>query len=953
MKSAFTRLLLITCILALTTIILFADSIIPKVHADYCSGTIQCGKNEWVYRCSISGEVCPYLNVGFSCGLGKGTCGGGANECNLSLLTMNCNALTNQSDCVSATVLDCASRCSISAERPCSWITCSDTDQGCAAYGCAAGTRRICNNCTGCQCVTDSSCGGGGGPTSTPGGPTPTPTPTPSSCIVTTGDNTNCGCVTVNGDPNNLVVGNTYTFTAGYDKATSQQFRILSGTGVGCNKVYTKSYPVGTPPSFTWTPDTAGAFTASCRSSRAGVWACSGNAECVIPEASDSLCAGPAANLALNVVGVPTPTPVPGTIKVRAMVVSAADTSCTAIRASATGVTGTVQQFSPSSTSQPTPITQSGTTYATFSSVPPGSYTLNPQPPAGYVFARSCWADALSATAGEGISQTLAASDTVTWDVGYTVGSPWAQIQGGDIYASATLRSYIPVLTSFTGTGGTITTSGGYTTHTFTGSGTFTPNGAGNVEVLVVGGGGGGGVSDSTNRNAGGGGGGGVIYNSSLAVTAGSYPVTVGPGGDGTIGSGAGGDDPNQRIGGNSIFSTITASGGGGGGSGGAGSGGGGGSGGGAGRNHTADSGTGISGQGNNGGVGAAGTTVTSGGGGGGGAGSVGSAGTTSVGGAGGSGYASSISGSSFAYGGGGGGGRSSGSGGAGSTSGGAGAGSDAAGTAGTANTGGGGGGSAASSSVTRYGGNGGSGVVIIRYPTPTGNRSFILDGTGGYPGVATYGQNFTFDGTGVTLGQAWASSKNWLVNDTARSIDYYQLMYTQFGGTPATVDYVNPVSPISKPSSRVAPYYVTGDMTTSGNWVVANGNYVFIVNGNLTIAGTITITGTGFVSFIVNGDITIAPAVGGLYTSSTPVVEGVYITSPGHTFSTGVGSTGHERFVGRGIFIAGNFLLQRDIGTAGNPTISSELFIYNPQLLLRMPEAMKQMSVSWQEVAP
>ena len=128
--------------------VLFFSYYTPQVYADYCSGTINCGKNEWVYRCSISGDDCSFQSVGLSCGIGKGTCGGGANECNLSLLTMNCNSLTNQSDCVSATVLDCASKCSISAERPCTWITCSDTDQGCAAYGCAAGTRRICNSCT-------------------------------------------------------------------------------------------------------------------------------------------------------------------------------------------------------------------------------------------------------------------------------------------------------------------------------------------------------------------------------------------------------------------------------------------------------------------------------------------------------------------------------------------------------------------------------------------------------------------------------------------------------------------------------------------------------------------------------------------------------------------------------------------------------------------------------------
>ncbi len=56
---------------------------------------------------------------------------------------------------------------------------------------------------------------------------------------------------------------------------------------------------------------------------------------------------------------------------------------------------------------------------------------------------------------------------------------------------------------SVTATGGTITEVGGYRIHTFTTSGTFTPNGGMNVEYLIVAGGGSGGA-----RHSGGGGGG-------------------------------------------------------------------------------------------------------------------------------------------------------------------------------------------------------------------------------------------------------------------------------------------------------------------------------------------------------------------------------------------------------------------------------------------------------------
>ena len=260
-------------------------------------------------------------------------------------------------------------------------------------------------------------------------------------------------------------------------------------------------------------------------------------------------------------------------------------------------------------------------------------------------------------------------------------------------------------------TGGAVTFSGGYTIHTFTSNGTFTPSGSGNVEYLVVGGGGGGG-----SFIGGGGGAGGMRTGSAFAVTAQSYPITVGAGGA---------IDAN---GGDSVFSTITASGGGKGGLYMAGSGGSGGSGGGgAGTDGVTSTSSGGAGntpaaspsQGNNGG---GATSQVGGGGGGGGAGAGGANSPGSGNGAaGGNGTASSISGSAVTYAGGGGGGTrsyNSGTGGAGGAGGG-GAGGGVGGTAvaGTANTGGGGGGHGFIDGQSAAAG--GSGIVIIRYPTP------------------------------------------------------------------------------------------------------------------------------------------------------------------------------------------------------------------------------------------
>ena len=290
--------------------------------------------------------------------------------------------------------------------------------------------------------------------------------------------------------------------------------------------------------------------------------------------------------------------------------------------------------------------------------------------------------------------------------------------------------------------GNSLTTSGNFKIHTFTGPGTFTVTWAGNsagsntVDYLVIAGGGGGGTSGNSGSSHGGSGGGAGGYRfsdgtasgcyttapsplaplgaSALPVSAQGYPITVGSGG-------AGRGHPSSSSGsqgGTSTFSTISSAGGGGGGSrapSGGSDGGDGGSGGGANTGSAVGSGNTppvSPPQGNNGG-GTGGPQ--NGGGGGGGAGAVGET-AGGDGGDGGAGITSCISASPVGRGGGGGGGTSPGnSAGTATDGGGVGRNSAAHGEAGTDNTGGGGGGSSAFPNSSD-GGNGGSGIVIIRY---------------------------------------------------------------------------------------------------------------------------------------------------------------------------------------------------------------------------------------------
>jgi hypothetical protein len=330
--------------------------------------------------------------------------------------------------------------------------------------------------------------------------------------------------------------------------------------------------------------------------------------------------------------------------------------------------------------------------------------------------------------------------------------------QGWQIVGAAT-DSDLPRPAFVTATGGTITTSGNFKIHTFTGPGTFCVSDAGNadgsntVDYLVVAGGGSGAGGDNGVRGGGGGAGGyressgaasGCYTRSPLGACVSALPVTV-QGYPITVGGGASTPGPNTPInspagagnqGSNSVFSTITSTGGGGGSTYCGSNTRTGGSGGGGGSSPNAPERAAGAGntppvtpaQGKDGGTGTpyAGAPLNSSGGGGGGATVAGSNGSGEDGGAGGAGATSSINGTPTQRGGGGGGGGSTSHEGPGTFGGGTGGGSspptgNSAGVAGTANTGGGGGGgssrmNAAPSNPNVPGSAGGSGIVVIRY---------------------------------------------------------------------------------------------------------------------------------------------------------------------------------------------------------------------------------------------
>jgi hypothetical protein len=217
-----------------------------------------------------------------------------------------------------------------------------------------------------------------------------------------------------------------------------------------------------------------------------------------------------------------------------------------------------------------------------------GAFTVNlPAGSAGAVVAIKDYAstfDSNALTIAPNGSDKIGASndDVVMTEAGIAITLIFVDSTQGWLVTDSGLQSEAQVPKFIAASGGTVTTSGNFKIHTFTGPGTFTVSCAGNasgsttVDYLVVAGGGSGGT-----RYAGGGGGGGYRESSggasgcyaisprgsgvaALSVTATGFPITVGGGGTGVAESPAPSCKTGNR-GSNSVFSTITSTGGGGG----------------------------------------------------------------------------------------------------------------------------------------------------------------------------------------------------------------------------------------------------------------------------------------------------------------------------------------------------------------------------------------------------
>ncbi len=132
-----------------------------------------------------------------------------------------------------------------------------------------------------------------------------------------------------------------------------------------------------------------------------------------------------------NTTDTPTPTitPIPtGNAQVRAVLVPDSAASCTDVD-NGTNYFAEFVSLSPAVTPAPLNTSTDGTyTSATWTGINATSYTISDSPPSGYVLKFACWSTDIPAAQGDNLTAGVPTGGTLTWNFGYTAGTPWIQL---------------------------------------------------------------------------------------------------------------------------------------------------------------------------------------------------------------------------------------------------------------------------------------------------------------------------------------------------------------------------------------------------------------------------------------------------------------------------------------------------------------------------------------------
>lgn len=259
-----------------------------------------------------------------------------------------------------------------------------------------------------------------------------------------------------------------------------------------------------------------------------------------------------------------------------------------------------------------------------------------------------------------------------------------------------------------------------------------------------------------------------------------------------------------------------------------------------------------------------------------------------------------------------------------------------------------------------------------VNNPEPAGQSAIITNATcPTTPGIVFSGN------TDPAFGQGNASSTQQVVggiqypevfnatgsNKIFSSYDYLSakalsanLTETNLSSLP---NCVNPATSCTLPAALAHGIYSsTGNVSLNGFAFPANQNYVFLIKGDLTINGNITIPTSSTVIFAVSGNIYVNPTVGSAPTITTSNLDGIYTADNSFIIQHSAGTCNDLR-----LNVAGTIIVNAT-QTGGSVQNNRNLCQFNalyptlqvrqrPDFVLNLPEFVRiEKSVS-QEVAP
>lgn len=246
----------------------------------------------------------------------------------------------------------------------------------------------------------------------------------------------------------------------------------------------------------------------------------------------------------------------------------------------------------------------------------------------------------------------------------------------------------------------------------------------------------------------------------------------------------------------------------------------------------------------------------------------------------------------------------------------------------------------------------------------PACNPAFGLDGSGGYPGVPSYGGSYDFE---MGSGTGTVSSTGWLANTTTTLNRVYDYSYFQ-----SMVRLDVEINEIIEPEiqggylinqGNATRGYVwfkrQGDLTITGTANLQDRKVVLLVDGDLYLGrppaqsgSSIRVRdGTGFFMAIVSGDIIISPKAEIDPLNPQPVFEGIFLAEGQVKTGTEGPALDGQLWIRGSVAAYGGVVLERDL--TNNSLTPAEFFEYGPDLLFTFPRDLTSSRYKWKEIAP